>query len=160
MAAQHSAPSLVLGRILAPHGIRGWLKVQSFADPPEALLQHRAWQLRLPDGSERSERVREVQWDGLHLRVALEGIPDRTAAEGLGSAEIAVTRDELPAGEHYRSDLVGFEVRNLEGVSLGTLDHFIDTPANAVMVVRGDREYWVPVTAQHLRAVRPAQRLV
>jgi ribosomal 30S subunit maturation factor RimM len=33
------------------------------------------------------------------------------------------------------------------------VDHFVDTPANAVMVIRGAREYLVPVTAQHLRKV-------
>jgi 16S rRNA processing protein RimM len=41
---------------------------------------------------------------------------------------------------------------------LGEVDHFIDTPANAVMVIKGAREHWVPVTSQHLREVRVASR--
>jgi hypothetical protein len=62
---------------------------------------------------------------------------------------ILVEREELPPAEgreHYRDDLVGFEAKNLEGAVLGSVDHFVDTPGNAVMVIKGAREHWVPVT--------------
>ena len=77
----------------------------------------------------------------------LEGIDDRDAAIALGKPELWVDREEMPAlkaGEHYREDLVGFEVVNLAGASLGRVDGFIDMPANAVMVVAGERERWLP----------------
>jgi 16S rRNA processing protein RimM len=77
---------------------------------------------------------------------------------------ILVERALLPPAqgrEHYREDLVGFEVKNVEGVLLGAVDHFIDTPGNAVMVIKGEREYLVPVTAQHLRNVdKDARRVI
>ena len=41
---------------------------------------------------------------------------------------------------------------------LGVVDHFIDTPGNVVMVIRGAREYLVPVTAQHLLKVNKESR--
>ena len=44
------------------------------------------------------------------------------------------------------------------GVLLGVVDHFVDTPGNAVMVIKGEREHWVPVTAQHLKEVREGSR--
>jgi 16S rRNA processing protein RimM len=69
---------------------------------------------------------------------------------------ILVERELLPkpeGREHYRDDLVGFEAKNLEGALLGKVDHFIDTPGNAVMVIKGEREHLVPVTTQHLRSV-------
>ena len=74
-----------------------------------------------------------------------------------------VDRDELPATtgrEHYRADLVGFEVKNVKGALLGVVDHFIDTPGNAVMVIKGAREHCVPVTGQHLRSVDKDTRRV
>jgi 16S rRNA processing protein RimM len=74
---------------------------------------------------------------------------------------ILVEREALPPAEgreHYRDDLVGFEAKNLEGALLGVVDHFIDTPGNAVMVIRGAREYLVPVTAQHLLKVNKESR--
>ena len=69
---------------------------------------------------------------------------------------ILVERELMPPAEgreHYRDDLVGFEARNLEGALLGVVDHFVDTPGNAVMVIKGAREHWVPVTGQHLRSI-------
>ena len=47
----------------------------------------------------------------------------------------------------------GCEVVNLAGVDLGVVQHFVETPAQALMVARGEREYWVPAVPQHLRRV-------
>ena len=77
------------------------------------------------------------------MRAQLAGIGDRDAAESLREYEILIERAALPAAaerEYYREDLLGFTVRNVEGVVLGTLQYFLTAPATAVMVVRGERE--------------------
>jgi 16S rRNA processing protein RimM len=140
-----------LGRIGAPFGVQGWVKVRSFTDPPDELLRFRRWTLRLPE----QPRV-EGRWQGRGLVARLEGIEDRNAAERLNGASVEVPRRQLPPpGERqfYRADLIGLEVKNLEGLRLGVVEYFVDTPAQAVMVVRGEREHWVPATPQHLRRV-------
>lgn len=61
--------------------------------------------------------------------------------------EIGICRDQLPApgaGEYYWNDLEGLEVRNLQGESLGVVDHLMETGANDVLVVRGERERLIP----------------
>ena len=145
-----------LGRIGAPHGVQGLLRVQSFTDPPEGLLKFRRWSVRLA-GAERVEHTLvSGQLQGRGLVVRLEGIEDRDAAARLTGGTIEVGRHELPpAGERqfYRADLVGLKVRNVEGVELGVVEYFVDAPTGAVMVVRGEREHWVPATPQHLRSV-------
>ena len=76
---------------------------------------------------------------------------------------IEVPREELPpveAGEHYREDLLGFRVYNAEGVDFGVLEAFLDLPANAVMVVKGDKERWLPVTPQHLSSIDREARCI
>jgi 16S rRNA processing protein RimM len=94
----------------------------------------------------------------------LEGVAERDAASRLTGQMILVERDLLPptqGREHYREDLIGFEARNLEQALLGVVDHFVDTPGNAVMVIKGVKEHWVPVTPQHLRSVdKHARNLV
>lgn len=159
-----AAPRYVLlGRILAPHGLQGWLGVRSFADPPESLLQHNLWRLRAANGQLRVERLRDAQWDGHRMRVAFEAIQTRTAAEALTGCEIDIERAELPPPgerEYYRDDLLGFRVSNTSGALLGTLQHFVEAPVHAVMVIRGEREYWVPATPLHLRRVDLAERLI
>jgi 16S rRNA processing protein RimM len=157
-----------VGRLGAAHGVRGWLRVQSFTDPPQRLFEWRRWRLQR-EGDAGAGAIREVtllearpQGNGWIAR--LEGIDERDAASRLSGYLVLVGRDELPPTserEHYRADLVGFEARNLEGAVLGVVDHFVDTPGNAVMVIKGEREHLVPVTAQHLRSVdRGAKRLI
>jgi 16S rRNA processing protein RimM len=149
-----------VGRLGAAHGVRGWLRVQSFTDPPQRLFEWKRWRLE----SGRELRLLEARPQGGSWIARLEGIEERDAAGRLSGQMLFVDRDELPATtgrEHYRVDLVGFEVKNLEGALLGAVDHFLDTPANAVMVVKGEREHWVPVSAQHLRSVdKQARRVI
>ena len=79
--------------------------------------------------------------------VILEGIADRDAAEALPGVEVAVWRDGLPAlaeGEFYWSDLVGLTVATTEGVDLGVVDRMMETGANDVLVVKGERERLIP----------------
>ena len=98
----------------------------------------------------------EVRANPSGLEVRLEGFASREAAEVKVGWRIEVPRTELPpveAGEHYREDLIGFQVCNGEGVVFGVLDSFVDLPGNAVMVVRGERERWLPVTKQHVLSI-------
>jgi 16S rRNA processing protein RimM len=100
--------------------------------------------------------VLQSQSDGRTLRVVLEGVSDRDGAEALREFEIVIERDALPAvaaREYYRDDLIGFAVRNTEGVALGTLQHFVDSPGLTIMVVRGEREYAVPAGPPQLKRV-------
>jgi len=149
-----------VGRLGAAHGVRGWLRVQSFTDPPQRLFEWKLWRLQPQgdnkDGAAREVKLLEARPQGNGWIARLEGIEERDAASRLTGQMILVEREALPPAEgreHYREDLVGFEAKNLEGALLGVVDHFIDTPGNAVMVIRGAREYLVPVTAQHLRKV-------
>jgi 16S rRNA processing protein RimM len=158
-------PRLVeVGRLGAAHGVRGWLRVQSFTDPPQRLFEWRRWILKAGQGAEREATVLEARPQGKDWIVLLEGVVERNAASRLTGQMILVERAQLPPAEgreHYRDDLVGFEVKNVEGVLLGAVDHFIDTPGNVVMVIKGEREYLVPVTAQHLRNVdKDARRVI
>jgi 16S rRNA processing protein RimM len=158
-----SATRVVLGRVSAAYGIRGWVKVASFTDPPDALLDYSRWLLRRTDGTEVAYALQDAEFDGRNLRVALQGVQDRNGAELLRGCEIAVPRSELPSPaerEYYQQDLLGFEVRNLEGALLGVLDHFIDGAAQPMMAVRGAREVWIPAVPVHLKKVDLAARQV
>jgi 16S rRNA processing protein RimM len=136
--------------------VRGDLRVRSYTEPPESLLAHRSWLLRSPEGHERRVEVLNSQHSGATLRVTLAGIADRDAAERLRNNEVLIERAALPATaarEFYQEDLLGFSVRNLEGIVLGELTHFVEAPTGALMVVRGKREYWLPAQAPRLRRV-------
>jgi 16S rRNA processing protein RimM len=150
-----------VGRLGAPHGVRGWLRVQSFTDPPQRLFEWKEWRLEREGGGSTDVKLLEARPQGNGWIARIEGVEERNSASRLTGQMILVERDQLPPAkgrEHYRDDLIGFEARNLEGAMLGVVDHFVDTPGNAVMVIKGEREHLVPVTAQHLREVRADTR--
>lgn len=150
-----SRERIVLGRITGVFGIKGWLKVQSYTDPLEAILNYGDWQLE-QRGARRAVTVREGRRHGKQVVVHLESFDDRDGAGVLVGAEITVARESLaPLAERefYRADLIGLEVRDATGARLGRVDHFVDAKAHPLMVVRGERELWLPVTPQHLRRV-------
>ena len=145
--------------------MRGWLRVQSYTDPPQRLFEWRTWQLQAADksGATREAKLLEARPQGNGWIARLEGIDERDGASRLTGQMILIERELMgpPQGrKHYRDDLVGFEAKNLDGVLLGVVDHFVDTPGNAVMVIKGAREHWVPVTGQHLRSIDKDARAV
>ena len=144
-----------LGIVGAPFGVRGWIKLRSYTEPPDRLLDHRSLQLRL-GGAWRPYRIEASGRSGGQLTVKLVGVENRDEAQALRGAPVGVLRSELPPRsdkDFYRADLIGCEVLNLKGVRLGVVQHFVEIPAHALMVVRGDQEYWVPAVPQHLRRV-------
>ena len=141
------------------------MHVDSYTDPPEGLLEYRPWVLRLGNGQRVTREVAEARLHVDRLVARLEGIEDRDQAATLTGAVIEIDRAQLPPTgdrEYYRADLVGLEVRNLEGAALGKVSHFLDAPTGAVMVVRGSegREHWVLATPQYLRKVDLAAGLI
>ena len=157
-------PSLIeVGVVGAPFGVRGWVKLRSYTEPPDRLLEHPSVQLRV-HGTWRAYRIEARGRSGGQLTVKLAGVDGRDEAQSLKGAQIAVLRSELPPRESkdfYRADLIGCEVLNLKGARLGVVQHFAETPAHALMVVRGEQEYWVPAVPQYLRRVDlQARRIV
>lgn len=144
-----------LGFVGAPFGVRGWIKLRSHTDPPERLLEHR--KLHIGQGKVwQSYRIEASGRSGGSLTVKLAGIEDRDQAQALRGSQVCVPRSELPQRDDrdfYRADLIGCEVVNLDGTSLGSVQHFIESPAQVLMVVRGTREFWIPAVPQHLRRV-------
>jgi 16S rRNA processing protein RimM len=136
-----------MGRVLAPYGVRGWLKVRPETEQPESLLSYRTWRLAAESGW-RDYRLAEGRVHGGSILVArLEGVVDRDQAARLQNMPIAVPRSALPPapeGEYYWADLIGLAVVNREGVELGVVDEMFATGANDVLVVRGDRERLIP----------------
>ena len=129
---------------------------ESFTDPEENLLQYRRWRLRLVNGTERDVELTDSRRHGQRWVVRVQEVASPEAAQPLAGAGVWVARAALPplaGGEFYQADLVGLRVLNREGQVLGRVDHFVDGPTNTVLVVRGEREHWLPVSPQHLLKV-------
>ncbi len=147
---------VVMGKIVAAQGILGWVKVQTFTEYLDSLLDYDTWYV----GNEKVWRPLQVLEADVHGKVLvakLEGIADRTAAEKYKGLLIAVPRVELPEqeeGEYYWSDLVGMSVENLAGETFGTVASLLETGANDVLVVKGEHgETLIPFIASVIQQV-------
>jgi 16S rRNA processing protein RimM len=127
---------VVVGRIGAPYGVRGWVRVTSFTQPQENLVNYRGWLLETEAGWR--------TWSPLEVKPHKQGyvarfaeVADRDQAAELAGKDLAVARTELPDlehGEYYWRDLEGLVVWN-QGDRLGVVSHLLETGASPVLVI-------------------------
>ncbi len=153
---------VVLGRITAPFGVLGWVKVQIFGDDPLDWANLPGWWL----GAE--ENAKDSDWQartlsgckshGKGLVARFEGVDDRSAAESLTGLYVGAPRTALPKigrDEYYWADLVGLEVVNEKGERLGRVAELLRTGAHEVLDVRDadGRRRLLPFVAAVIREV-------
>ena len=136
-----------MGRVVAPYAVRGWIKLQTFTEYLDSLLDYPIWRIG-KDGDWRDYRVLDGKVHGQYLMASLEEVGDRSAAEALMGLDVAVLREEMPEAEedeYYWDDLIGLDVVNLAGEALGRVEGLLETGANDVLQVRnGETERLLP----------------
>jgi 16S rRNA processing protein RimM len=153
---------VLLGRIVGVFGVKGWVRIESHTRPREAIFGYSPWGLGLKTGWER-RAVLNGEARGKSLVAKIEGIEDRELARELIGTEIAVPRADLPApekGEIYWADLVGCSVVNLENQDFGKVTGLLETGANDVLIVKGEKERLIPYTDQVVKEVDLDQALI
>lgn len=137
---------IVVGKLTAPYGVKGWVKVHSYTDPPENIFGYGPWRLAGQHG-ERQATVVVVDDHRVHgkgLVAHLQGIDDREAAATVCQRLVMVDGGGLPAlpeGEYYWHQLTGLDVfsgapgRPGSPVLLGKVTGLLETGANDVLVV-------------------------
>ena len=155
MSESNAKGMLVVGKITGCYGIKGWVKIHSYTEPPENFLEFGHWMLQ------RRGAVEPIEFDsgrrqGRGLVAHIAGVDDRTLAEAYKGLEVAVAGDSLPQleeGEYYWRQLQGLQVWCTEDenrVLLGTVDYLIETGANEGLVVKAsddsidERERLIP----------------
>jgi 16S rRNA processing protein RimM len=133
---------VVLGRIVAPYGVHGWLKLHPFGDDPAGWRSIKRWWLGADEtdfSTWRAYPLQLMRTQGKGWVVKLTGVDDRNAAERLVGQFVGAPRNDLPAtedDEYYWADLIGLAVVNEKQESLGHVAEMIEAGAHAVMVVK------------------------
>ncbi len=142
MPEQH----LLIGKISGVFGIKGWVKVFSYTEDRENILDYSPWVLQKGEQS-KAVNVITGRTQGKAIVACLEGINNRCDAELLTGWDVLINASQLPPteqNEYYWSDLVGLKVETTTGINLGVVDHLIETGANDVLFVVGERERLIP----------------
>jgi len=139
---------VVVGKIGSTYGIHGWLKITSFTQSMENILQYDSWYLKTNDDWKLT-KVECGKKHGKGLIVKLIGPDTPEQARLLTGKEIAIKRSQLPKtakNEYYWTDLIGLDVFNLANEKLGTISYLIETGANDVCVIKdkNNREHGIP----------------
>jgi len=135
-----------VGKISGVFGIKGWVKVFSYTDGRANILHYSPWLLKKA-GETKTLKVIDGNLQGKAVVAQLEGIHDRDQAASLMGWDIFINHEQLPkaaSGEYYWSDLVGLPVENTEGITLGVISGLLETGANDVIIVQGERERCIP----------------
>jgi len=141
---------VVMGRVVAPYGVFGWLKIVPDTEEFDGLLDYKTWWIG-KDSDWRELKVESAKTHNDVLVVKLQGIEDRDAAVACKGKQIAVPRASLPklkSEEYYWSDLIGLAVKNQQNVDFGKITDVFATGANDVIVATGDKERLIPYIAQ------------
>lgn len=145
VSAQQGMPAhrICLGRLGAPYGLKGWIRLISFTEHRETLLAHKTFYARPPKGERRDIPERELHMDaarehGKGLIGHLRGFDTPEAVRELTGLELYVDAELLPElqdGEYYWHQLTGLQVSNTHGQVLGQVHSLLETGANDVLVV-------------------------
>lgn len=133
-----ASENLVIGKIGAPYGVKGWVKINSFTQNADSIFDYAPWTIMLGQGQSKSINVDQWRFQGKSLVAKLEGVEDRDAAELIKNAEVSISSSQLPEldTDHYWKDLIGMQVVTDKGYDMGTIKDMFETGANDVMLVK------------------------
>ncbi len=145
---QSSADEFVaIGKIGAPYGVKGWVKIHSFTEWTANILEYTPWYLEDKKSGWQLAKVTDGHEHGKGLIAKIAGYDSPEQSRLLTGKIIGIKRSQLPPlqkDEYYWRDLEGLTVINQDGKQLGTVAYLLETGANDVLVIKSDKEYAIP----------------
>ena len=152
MRQDEASEKVIVGRITGVYGVKGWIKVFSYTDPMQAIVDYNPWYIRAE--GRRPDRQNQAAWTRVKLNAGkrhaktvvakLEHCNDRDAAMAYIGTEIAIELEQLESlkekNEYYWRDLIGLRVINQQNIELGVVKSLLETGANDVLVVASEIE--------------------
>ena len=152
---------LLIGKIVGLHGIRGNLKVVSYAETPDIFETDLSFLIVDTRGQPHNHLIDWVKPHKRTLLMSFHDVQDRETAETLLQAEIYMKKADLPTLEedsYYWFELEGLSVVDTDGKYLGRIESIFNTGSNDVYVVKNDAqgaaaELLVPALASVVRSI-------
>jgi 16S rRNA processing protein RimM len=138
---------ILIGKIGAPYGVKGWIKVMAFNDSGTSILDYKPWHIGDNRGNWQIAKVESAKSYGKGYIAKFEGIDTPEDARILTGKTLSIVKSQLPKlapNEFYWADLEGLTVINHLGKNLGTIAYLIETGSNDVLVVKGEKEHAIP----------------
>jgi len=153
---------LLVGKINGFFGVQGWIKIFSYTEPRKNILKYQPWYF-IDDGTYKAIEMTTGRKQSKTIVAHLKGIDNKDQAVQLIGKSLYVDKDQLPQlddNEHYWHELVGFRVINKDGIDLGVVDYLVDTGSNNVLVIKGNKEHWIPYIEPYLVSIDKKNRVI
>ncbi len=142
-----SQEQVAVGKISGIYGVTGWVRIISYTRPISNIFSYSPWLIGR-GAQQESRELLEGRMQGKGLVARIKDLEDRDIARSYIGKDILLYRNQmpvLPAGEYYWCDLMQLDVVNLEGMKLGKVIEILETGANDVLVIKGERRHLVPL---------------
>lgn len=137
---------VVLGQFGSAHGIRGQIKVYSFTDPVENILNYQPWLVKFGQTWQQVSYIRAEKSPKFYS-VLLENCKDRNTVEQYKNCKIGILKSQLKKldeQDFYWHELIGMSVVTTEDLVLGKVVDMLETGSNDVLVVNGEKRHLIP----------------
>lgn len=151
-------PDLIeVGYLAGAYGVAGMVRVRPHSPDADALLAVKTWWLE-KSGQLHAVQVRQSRYHSGDVVARFEGLSDRDAAEAMKGHAVKVARADFPAlpeDEYYWTDLIGLQVVNLQGETIGTVHDMMHNGAQSILRVARDgaAETLIPFVEQYVKTV-------
>lgn len=145
--ANTEAKTITIGKIGSTFGVHGWLKLHTYTEFGPTILEYQPWLIQKPNGSTEILALEDAKFHGDQVLIKVQGINTPEAAKLLTNQLLLIQRSQLPTlspNDYYWSDLIGLTVIDQNNQTLGKVTHLIETGANDVLVVKGEKEHAIP----------------
>jgi 16S rRNA processing protein RimM len=132
---------VTIGKIGAPHGVHGFIKLVSFTEPATKILEYQPIYLKDRDCRRQFVVQEHKVFKNGAILVKLSGVENPEDARLLTGLELIMPRESLPEitdGGYYWHDLVGLNARLPSGTVLGVVDYLFNAGASDIIVVKPD----------------------
>lgn len=152
---------VIIGKIVAPHGVRGDIRILPLTEKPEQFLK---LNYLLLDNGQRL-RIVNVRFHKKMILASAEEITSMNEAELLRGKNVSIFSEDLPPleeGRFYVSDLLGLKVSLEDGKELGRLKDIISTGNNDVYVIEvpGGKDILLPALKIYVKKIDLNEKLI
>ena len=155
---------LECGRVAAPHGVRGLVKVESWCDSPRVLAGLKRIFIASGEGEYEEHKILSASVSGAVVLMAIDGYSDRDSAVGLKGRVLHAKREDIPLadGAMFIQDMIGLPVVDIDtGRTLGTLSDVGEGVRTRLYTVKtGEREVLLPDVPEFIKEINPERGML
>ena len=156
---KHNA--IIIGKIVATHGIKGWLVIQSYSCPSQNIKNYNTF-LYIKNKKE-FIKIIDLKIMPKKIIIQMENYDDINSSESLVGQNIFIEASDIPAlekGEYYWRDIEGLEIYTTKGSYIGSVDFIFNNGANDVLAVKQNKELvYIPYINDHIEVI-PNEKII